>query len=284
MPQGLPALTLPWVAWSDVLHLMPGAAIIALLSFADTSVLSRALAVRGRYRVNQNQEKLALGLANIAAGLFQGFSISSSASRTPVAESAGSRTQVTGLVGALAICLLLVFAPRLLMHLPGALLGAVVMSACLSFVDVRGMLGLYRQRRVEFLLSVISFLGVAFVGVIEGIVIAIVLACLVLVWNAWHPHFAVLVRVDGRKGYHDVKRHPEGRFVPGLVLFRWDAQLFFANAEIFHQQVQAWIAVSAMVNTMSSTSAPRDRSLTGLRRPCSIGPTETTLALRCTAL
>jgi MFS superfamily sulfate permease-like transporter len=188
MPQGLPALTLPWVAWSDVLHLMPGAAIIALLSFADTSVLSRALAVRGRYRVNQNQEMLALGLANIAAGLFQGFSISSSASRTPVAESAGSRTQVTGLVGALAICLLLVFAPRLLMHLPGALLGAVVMSACLSFVDVRGMLGL------------------------------------------------------------------------------------------------AWMAVSAMVNTMSSTSAPRDRSLTGLRRPCSIGPTETTLALRCTAL
>jgi high affinity sulfate transporter 1 len=245
MPQGLPALTLPWVAWSDVLHLMPGAAIIALLSFADTSVLSRALAVRGRYRVNQNQEMLALGLANIAAGLFQGFSISSSASRTPVAESAGSRTQVTGLVGALAICLLLVFAPRLLMHLPGALLGAVVMSACLSFVDVRGMLGLYRQRRVEFLLSVISFLGVAFVGVIEGIVIAIVLACLVLVWNAWHPHFAVLVRVDGRKGYHDVKRHPEGRFVPGLVLFRWDAQLFFANAEIFHQQVQKAVDQSA---------------------------------------
>ena len=245
MPQGLPALTLPWVAWSDVLHLMPGAAIITLLSFADTSVLSRALAVRGRYRVNQNQEMLALGLANIAAGLFQGFSISSSASRTPVAESAGSRTQVTGLVGALAICLLLVFAPRLLMHLPGALLGAVVMSACLSFVDVRGMLGLYRQRRVEFLLSVISFLGVAFVGVIEGIVIAIVLACLVLVWNAWHPHFAVLVRVDGRKGYHDVKRHPEGRFVPGLVLFRWDAQLFFANAEIFHQQVQKAVDQSA---------------------------------------
>jgi len=237
MPQGIPLPQLPWVSWSDLKSLLPGAVIIALLTFADTSVLSRSLAARGNYRVSQDQEMLALGMANIAAGLFQGFSVSASSSRTPVAESAGSRTQVTGLVGALAIILLLVLAPRLLTHLPTALLGAVVIAACLSFANVRGMLELYRQRRPEFALSLISFLGVAFVGVIEGIVIAIILACLVLVWNAWHPHFAVLVRVDELKGFHDVQRHPDGRFVPGLVLFRWDAQLFFANAEIFRQQV-----------------------------------------------
>ena len=238
MPQGLPMPRLPLLSWPDLTRLLPGAAIIALLSFADTSVLSRALAARGRYRVNQNQEMLALGMANMVSGLFQGFSVSASSSRTPVAESAGSRTQLTGLVGALVIALLLIWAPRLLKDLPNALLGAVVIAACLSFADVAGMLSLLRQRRMEFALSVISFLGVAFVGVIEGIVIAICLSLLLLVWNAWHPRFAILVRVDGRKGYHDAARHPDGRYVPGLVLFRWDAQLFFANAEVFRQCVE----------------------------------------------
>lgn len=237
MPQGLPLPALPWIGWSDLAHLLPGAAIIAMLSFADTSVLSRSLAARGNYRVSQDQEMFALGAANMAAGLFQGFPISSSASRTPVAESAGSRSQVTGVVGALAIAALLILAPDLLKHLPSALLGAVVIAACLSFADVSGMFRLYRQRRTEFVLSAISFLGVTFVGVIEGIVITILLALLVLVWNAWHPHFATLVRVDGRKGFHDVQRHPEGRSVPGLAIFRWDAQLFFANAEIFRFRV-----------------------------------------------
>jgi high affinity sulfate transporter 1 len=237
MPQGLPSFIVPWIGWSDLMHLLPGAAIIAMLSFADTSVLSRALAARGNYRVSQDQEMFAVGMANMAAGLFQGFPVSSSASRTPVAESAGSRSQVTGLVGALAIAALLILAPNLLRHLPSALLGAVVIAACLAFADVPGMLSLYRQRRTEFVLSAISFLGVAFIGVIEGIVITILLALLVLVWNAWHPYYATLVRVDGRKGFHDAQRHPEGRSVPGLQIFRWDAQLFFANAEIFRYRV-----------------------------------------------
>lgn len=245
LPQGLPHFQIPDIGVNDVMALLPGAFIISLLSFADTSVLSRALAQRGGYAVSQNQEMIALGAANLAAGLFQGFSISSSASRTPVAESAGAKTQLAGLVGALAIALLLVFAPNLLQSLPSALLGAVVIAACLSFADVSGMLQLFRLRKVEFALSLISFMGVAFVGVIEGIFITIVLAMLVLVWNAWHPHFAVLARVDGMKGYHDVLRHPEGRPVPGLLLFRWDAQLFFANAEIFREQVHLAIGSAA---------------------------------------
>ena len=244
LPHGLPALQIPDVTMQEILQLLPGAVIISLLSFADTSVLSRALAQRGGYPVSQNQEMIALGAANIASGLFQGFSISSSASRTPVAEAAGARTQVTGLVGALAIALLLMFAPALLQSLPSAVLGAVVIAACLSFADLPGMWEMYRLRQVEFALSVTSFLGVAFVGVIEGIFITIALALLVLVWNAWHPHSAILARVDGAKGYHDISRHPEGRLVPGLVLFRWDAQLFFANAELFREQVLHAVAVS----------------------------------------
>jgi MFS superfamily sulfate permease-like transporter len=204
-------------------------------------VLSRSLALRGGYQVNANQEIIALGLANIGAGLFQGFPVSASSSRTPVAEAAGAKTQLASVAGAMAIVALLVWAPGLLTDLPIAVLGAVVISACLSFADFPAMSALYRLRKVEFALSAVSFLGVAFVGVIQGIVISIALALLVLVWNAWHPHYTTLVRVDGAKGYHDIKRHPEGRQVPGLVLFRWDEQLFFANAEIF--RVQALQAV-----------------------------------------
>lgn len=244
LPQGLPAFQLPHITLHELIQLLPGAAIIALLSFADTGVLSRSLAQRGGYIVSQDQEMMAIGAANIASGLFQGFSVSSSASRTPVAEASGAKTQVTGLVGALTIALLLIFAPALLASLPSTVLGAVVIAACLSFLDLRGMWALYRLRRVEFALSVASFVGVAFVGVIEGICIAIALALLVLVWNAWHPHSAILVRVDGTKGYHDRRRHPEGRAVPGLVLFRWDAPLFFANAELFREQVLQAVAMN----------------------------------------
>jgi high affinity sulfate transporter 1 len=236
LPQGLPRPGLDVPDMSDLLQLLPAALMVALLVFTDSSVLSRSLALRGGYQVNANQEIISLGLANLGAGLFQGFPVSASASRTPVAESAGAKTQLTCVVGALAIAALLVFAPDLLSALPIAVLGAVVIAACLSFADFPGMLRLYRLRKVEFTLSVVSFLSVAFVGVIQGIVISIALALLVLVWNAWHPHFTTLVRVDGSKGYHDMKRHPQGRQVPGLVLFRWDAQLFFANAEVFREQ------------------------------------------------
>ena len=242
LPQGLPDWQFPAVSWYEVRQLLPGAVIISLLSFTDTSVLSRALAQRGGYRVSQSQEMVAVGLANISTGLFQGFAISSSASRTPVAEAAGAKTQVTGLVGALAIALLLVWGTEWLQSLPSALLGAVVIAACLSFADVAGMREMVRQRKVEFVLSLTSFVGVALIGVMEGIFITLALAMLVLLWNAWHPYFAVLARVDGTKGYHDITRHPEGRRVPGLVLFRWDAQLFFANGEIFQEQVHHAIA------------------------------------------
>lgn len=236
LPQGLPRADLHGVNLQDALHLLPAGLMVALLVFTDTSVLSRSMALRGGYPVNPNQEIMAVGLANLAAGVFQGFAVSASASRTPVAEAAGAQTQLTGVVGALAIAALLLWGPSLLADLPVAVLGAVVIAACLSFADFAAMLQLYRLRRVEFGLSLVSFLGVALVGVVPGILISVALALLVLVWNAWHPHYTTLVRVDGAKGYHDVQRHPEGRQVPGLVLFRWDAPLFFANAEMFREQ------------------------------------------------
>lgn len=242
LPRGLPAFQIPALSLADARALFLNALAIALVAFADMSVLSRTFALRGRYEVDPDQELIALGAANVAAGLFQGFSISSSASRTPVAESAGAKTQLTGVAGAACIALLLIFAPRLLQDLPHAALGAVVIAACLALVEVSGVARLYRLRPGEFVLSIVCFLGVALLGVIQGIFISVGLALLGFIWRAWRPYDAVLGRVDGLKGYHDVSRHPEARRIPGLVLFRWDAPLFFANAETFHEHVLRAVA------------------------------------------
>jgi high affinity sulfate transporter 1 len=244
LPEGLPAFTVPLIAWSDVVPLLVGAVAVAVVSFADTSVLSRALAAKRGTWVDPNQEMVGLGAANIATGFFQGFSISSSSSRTPVAESAGSKTQLTGVVGAVAIALLLVFAPNLLQNLPITALAAVVITSAISLVEVADLRRIYRIQPWEFWLSMACFAGVAVLGPIQGILLAIGIAVAEFVWDAWRPHSAVLGREDGLKGYHDVTRYPEARRIPGLVLFRWDAPLFFANAEQFREHLVDAVAES----------------------------------------
>ena len=249
LPQGLPAYTIPWVRLEDLGPLLVAAITIAVVSFADTSVLSRSLAAKSGAYVNPNQEIIGLGAANIAAGFFQGFSISASASRTPVAESAGSKTQLTGITGAVAIALLLVFAPSLLKNLPSTALAAVVITSAIGLFEIADLRRIYRIQQWEFWLSMACFLGVAILGPIQGILIAIIIALLEFVWDGWRPHYAVLGRADGVKGYHDTIRYPDARLIPGLVLFRWDAPLFFANAEQFHEQVL--IAVNASPTPVS---------------------------------
>ena len=244
LPQGLPALRLPNVSLKDLRDMLSGSIAITLVAFADTSVLSRVYSQRGGYTVDSNKELVSLGIANMATGLFQGFSVSASASRTPVAEQAGAKTQVTGLVGALLVTLLLYFAPTLLKSMPHAALSAVVICACLGQIQILQVVRLYQLRRSEFIFSIACFLGVIVLGVIQGIFIAVGLALIAFIWRAWRPHNAVLGRVDGLKGYHDILRHPEARRIPGLVLFRWDAPLFFANAAVFEERVQQAIALA----------------------------------------
>ena len=244
LPKGLPSFEIPSVSFDHLQTLVAGAVGIALVSFADTSVLSRTFAIRGGYRVNPNQELVALGAANVAAGFFQGFSVSSSSSRTPVAEAAGAKSQATGLVGALAIALMLLLFPNVVRNLPDSALAAVVITAAIGLIEAAGVRKLYRVHRTEFALSIACFLGVAVLGVIEGIFIAVALSLLNFIRRAWRPHHAVLGRADDVKGYHDVTRYPDARRVPGLVLFRWDAPLFFANAEEFADEVRQAIASS----------------------------------------
>lgn len=242
LPQGLPRLVLPWLSVADFTPVLLGGVTVALVAFADTSVLSRTYAARLGYAVNPSQEMIALGVANLAAGLGQGFPISSSSSRTPVAEAANARTQLTGVVGALAIALLLVAAPGLLQNLPTTALAAVVIASALRLFQVRDLRRIYRIQQWEFWLSMACFAGVALLGAIPGIGLAIVAAVIEFLWDGWRPHSAVLGRVDGVKGYHDITRYPQARLIPGLVLFRWDAPLFFANAEYFHTRVLEAVA------------------------------------------
>jgi high affinity sulfate transporter 1 len=237
LPQGLPSFNIPWIQAGDIGPLLAGALAISVVSFADTSVLSRSLASKTGAYVDPNQEMIGLGAANVATGFFQGFSISSSASRTPVAESAGSKTQLTGITGAIAIAILLIFAPTLLKNLPNTALAAVVISSAIGLFEVNDLRRLYRIQRWEFWLSIACFLGVAIFGPIQGILLAIIAALLEFVGDGWRPHYAVLGLAEGVKGYHDIERHPDARLIPGLLLFRWDAPLFFANAEQFHEQV-----------------------------------------------
>jgi high affinity sulfate transporter 1 len=237
LPQGLPAFAIPRIGYSDLLPVLIGGSAIALVSFADTSVLSRTYAARLGDNVNPNQEMVGLGAANLATAFFQGFPISSSASRTPVAEAAGARTQLTSVVGALAIAFLLLLAPNLLQHLPNAALAAVVIAAAIGLIEVTDLKRIYRIQRWEFWLTVLCFVGVAVLGAIPGIGLAITVAIAEFLWDGWRPHSAILGRAYGVKGYHDITRYPDARRVPGLVLFRWDAPLFFANAEFFRERV-----------------------------------------------
>jgi high affinity sulfate transporter 1 len=244
LPQGLPAFAIPWITYADLGPVLLGGLAVALVSFADTSVLSRTYAARTRSYVDPNQEMVGLGAANLAAGFFQGFPISSSSSRTPVAEAAGARTQLTGVVGALGVALLLVAAPDLLASLPTSALAAVVIAAAIGLIEVGDLRRIYRIQRWEFWLSIVCTAGVAVLGAIPGIGLAIVIAVIEFLWDGWRPHSAVLGRAEGVKGYHDISRYPDARRIPGLVLFRWDAPLFFANAELFHDRVLDAVAAS----------------------------------------
>jgi high affinity sulfate transporter 1 len=244
LPQGLPAFTIPEIRYDDIIPVIIGGLAVALVSFADTSVLSRVYAARTGTRVDPNQEMVGLGAANLAAGFFQGFPISSSSSRTPVAEAAGARTQLTGIVGAIAVGLLLVAAPNLLQNLPSAALAAVVIASAIGLFEFTDLARIFRVQPWEFWLSLVCFVGVAVLGAIPGIGLAVAVAIIEFLWNGWRPYSAVLGRPNSVEGYHDITRYPEARQIPGLVLFRWDAPLFFANAELFRERVMDAVAKS----------------------------------------
>ena len=254
LPQGLPALTIPHVRHSDWLPLLGGALGIALVALTDTISTASSFADRRGEEVDGNKEMIGLGAANIGAGLFQGFPVSTSGSRTAVADRAGAKTQVAGLVGALMIGLMLLAFPGLLKDLPQPTLAAVVIAASVSLADIPGTVRLRTQRSTDFAISIAAFLGVTLLGVLPGIVIAIMLSVGNVFRRVWRPHQAVLGRASGVAGYHDMSDFPDAQRLPGLTIFRFDAPLIFANASTFRDEIRAlaaaepsprWIVIAA---------------------------------------
>ncbi len=264
LPQGFPPFTVPLVPWADLVALFLGAVAISVVALADTMSTASSFAARRGERVHGDQEMIGIGAANIAAGFFQGFPVSTSGSRTAVAEQAGSRSQVTGVVGAAVITVVLVFATELMQYVPQPTLGAIVIAAALSLADLPATRRLWHQRRTEFALSIVALLGVALLGVLPGILLAIMLSILNVFRRVWWPHQAELGRVDGIAGLHDTDTYPNSEVLPGLVVFRFDAPLIFANSRMFGDTVRAmaeeqpdlrWVLIAAEPMTDIDTTA-----------------------------
>ncbi len=263
LPKGFPPLTFPNPV-SDLPLLFAGALGIALVALTDTISTASAFAARTGQEVNGDGEMIGIGAANVAAGFFQGFPVSTSGSRTAVAEQAGAKTQLTGVVGAGVIVVMLVLAPGLFKNLPNPTLAAVVIAASLSLADLPATVRLWHQRKAEFVLSITAFLGVALLGVLEGIAVAVALSILNVFRRSWWPYETTLGRVPGMAGQHDRQLHPEAEQIPGLVIYRFDAQLFFANARTFREHIRRfaaadpppkWILIAAEPITDVDTTA-----------------------------
>jgi high affinity sulfate transporter 1 len=264
LPQGFPPFTVPSVPWGDLPELFLGAVAIAVVALADTMSTASSFAARRGERVRGDQEMIGIGAANIFAGFFQGFPVSTSGSRTAVSEQAGSRSQVTGIVGAGVITVVLVFATGAMEYVPQPTLGAIVIAAALSLADLPAMRRLWHQRRTEFWLAMAALLGVALLGVLPGILLAITLSILNVFRRVWWPHRAELGRVEGLAGLHDTEMYPHAELLPGLVVFRFDAPLIFANSRMFGDTVRAmvneraglrWVLVAAEPMTDVDTTA-----------------------------
>jgi high affinity sulfate transporter 1 len=264
LPQGFPPLTFPRVELSDLGLLFAGAVAIAIVALADTIATASAFAERTGQTFDADQEMIGIGAANVGAGLFQGFPVSTSGSRTAVAESAGARTQLAGVVGAGAIVLMLVLVPGLLRNLPQPTLAAVVIAASLTLADIPATMTLRRQRTTDFAIALVAFLGVVLLGVLAGIVVAIGLSIGDVFRRAWRPYQTELGSPDGVAGYRDLRSHPDAERLPGLAIVRFDAPLLFANARAFREQVLRcasaaerpdWIIVAAEPITDVDTTA-----------------------------
>jgi high affinity sulfate transporter 1 len=245
LPEGLPRPAWPAVGLSQTIGIAGAALGIAIISLTDTTVLSSSFASRFGYSVNANEEFVAVGVSNVAAGLFQGFPVSGSQTRSALNKAAGAKTPLSGVVAGVVLGVLLVALPWLLSTLPISVLAAIVITAGVELSDVRGTVRLWHLRRTEFALSLISFVGVIVFGVLPGVFVAVALSVLNFMRRQWWPHDAVMGRVPGVKGYHDIGDFDDAGQVPGLLLWRFDAPLFFANAGIFRQRLLARIAESS---------------------------------------
>jgi high affinity sulfate transporter 1 len=236
IPAGLPQFVIPQVSVKDVNSLVASAVGIALVGYSDNVLTARAFANRNNYKIDANQELLALGVANLGNGLMQGFPISSSGSRTVIGDSLGSKSQLFSLVAMIAVILVLLFLRPVLALFPKAALGAIVIYAATKLIEVSEFIRLYRFRRSEFILAVVTTIAVLITDILVGVGIAVGLSVIELFSRVARPHDAVLGKVPGLAGLHDIEDWEGAATIPGLVIYRYDAPLCFANAENFKRR------------------------------------------------
>lgn len=236
IPAGLPTPSLPHLAGSHLVSLLGPALGIAFVGYTDNILTGRAFAARHGEHVDAKRELVALGAANLGAGLLHGFPVSSSGSRTAIGDAVGGRTQLTSLVTVACVLLAVLFARPLLSAFPLAALGAVVVYAATRLVDIGELVRFARFRRSEVVLALATTASVLLVGVLTGILVAVGLSVLDLLRRVARPHDAIEGYVPGVAGMHDIDDYPTARRVPGLLVYRYDSPLFFANAEDFHQR------------------------------------------------
>jgi high affinity sulfate transporter 1 len=244
IPAGLPALGLPDVGGSDMVALIPAALGIALVGYSDNVLTARSISAEHGYRIDPNQEFIALGACNLMSAISRGFPVSSSASRSFVPASIGTHSQLTGMVAAGFVAATLLFLRPVLANFPQAALGSVILAAAIAIIDVAGFKELWRLSRAEFALAVFTALGVMVFDVLTGVLIAVALSAGVALWRIARPSDAVLGGASELDGWVAIDDFPTARPLPGLLVYRFDAPLFFANAEWFRQRVRKALDVN----------------------------------------
>ncbi|HSN73695.1 MAG TPA: sulfate permease [Anaerolineae bacterium] len=244
VPPGLPQITIPAITVQDVFALLPAALALTILIYADEILTSRVFATKHGQKVDANQEFVALGMANIGAGLLTGFPAALSASRTAVSDQMGGKTQWVGLIAAALTVIFLLFFTALLEPLPTAALGAIIIVASIGLIDIAAFRFLRQVRPAEFWLAVITMFGVLTVGVLAGILVAVVLSLITILYRISRPHDALLDEVNAAGGtvYRGVADKETALTEPGLIVYRFDAPLVFANAAFFTERLETLIA------------------------------------------
>ncbi len=258
IPRGLPVPQVPDVGLADLGALLLPAVGVSIVGYTDNVLTARVFAARNRYDIDANTELLALGTANVAAGALQGFPVSSSGSRTVIGDSLGSRSQLYSLVSLVVVLASLLFLGPVLAAFPTAALGALVIYAALRLVDVAEFRRLARFRRSELAIAAATIVGVLVTGILYGVLIAVGLSVLDLLRRVARPHDGILGYVPGVAGMHDIDDYPVAHQVPGLVVYRYDSPLFFANAQDFRrraldaldvaEQPVEWLILNAEAN------------------------------------
>lgn len=238
VPSGLPSVRVPTLRLGDVRELIGPAFSVLVIAFSDVMLTGRAFARRGE-RINANGELLALGISNVFASFVHGFPVSSSASRTAIAKVAGSRTQLYSVTAAVVVVAVLLFGHTILAHFPEAALGALVIYAAVRLIDVTLLRRLAAFRRRELLIALVACAGVLVFNILYGVLIAVGISVVELLVRVARPHDGILGQVPGLAGMHDIDDYPNARTIPGLVVYRYDAPLFFANAEDFRRRALA---------------------------------------------